>query len=81
MYLLKTDVLGYQQTSWAFGDRARWRKGGWRGKRRAASRQDTVMYVVTVKTPLVKEPLCPQVKRVQAQRSWHDGWRAKYECV
>lgn len=47
----------------------------------AASRQDTVMYVVTVKTPPVKEPLCPQVKRVQAQRSWHDGWRAKYECV
>lgn len=39
------------------------------------------MDVVTVKTRLVKEPLCPQVKRVQAKQSWHDGWRAKYECV
>ena len=28
MYLLKTDVLGYRQTSWAFGDRARWWKAG-----------------------------------------------------
>lgn len=65
MYLLKTDVLGYRQTSWALGDHMSWRKGE-AGKRSAATRKDTVIYVVTVKTLLVKEPLCPQVKRVQA---------------
>lgn len=27
MYFLKADVLGYRQTSWAFSDRATWRKG------------------------------------------------------
>ncbi len=59
-YFLKADVLGYQQTSWAVSDRMSWRGGS-----SANTRQDTVMYVVTVKTLLVKEPLCPQVKRVQ----------------
>ena len=80
MYLLKTDVLGYQRTSWAFSEHMGWRK---RESRESctSTRQDTVMYVVTVKTLLVKEPLCRQVKRVQAQWSWHDGWWGRYERV
>lgn len=56
------DVLGYQQIgkvagTWA-GAKER-REGG------STTRQDTVKYVVTVKTALVKGPLCAQVRIAQ----------------
>lgn len=37
------------------------------------SRQDSVMYVVTVKTELLKDALCVQVRAVQAERRCCDG--------
>lgn len=40
-------------------------KGSREGGSTASSRQDTIMYVVTVQTALVKGPLCTQVKIVQ----------------
>lgn len=47
----------------------------------STTRQDTVMDVVTVKTALVKEPLCAQVRIVQESQSWRDCWWAKYESA
>lgn len=41
MYLLKTGVLGYQQSSWTFNDRFQWIS---EKESRNITRQDTVMY-------------------------------------
>lgn len=58
------DVSGYRRSGHLAGTGAGG-KGSRDGGNTSSSRQDTVMYVVTVQTVLVKGPLCTQVKIVQ----------------